>query len=114
MANPRGRLRSPCAGGHRSTSIQLPSGAFFTRICAGIRSASGVRWVTTPRTRWFVCKTSRAWITWSFVGVECAEALVDEQALHFLAVDGMGFIARLPQFRFHVVNHGRAEIRYES
>jgi len=31
-----------------------------------------------------------------------------------LVVDRMDILRRLPQFRFHVVNHVRAEIRYEN
>jgi predicted nucleic acid-binding protein len=34
--------------------------------------------------------------------------------INFLAVDRMDILGRLPQFRFHVVNHVLAEIRYES
>lgn len=34
--------------------------------------------------------------------------------INFLTVDRMDILTRLPQFRFHVVNHVRAEIRYES
>ena len=34
--------------------------------------------------------------------------------INFLAVDRMDILGRLAQFRFHVVNHVRAEIRYES
>lgn len=34
--------------------------------------------------------------------------------INFLAVDRMDILSRLPQFRFHVVNHVRAEVRYES
>ena len=34
--------------------------------------------------------------------------------INFLAVDRMDILRRLPQFRFHVVNHVRAEIRHES
>ena len=34
--------------------------------------------------------------------------------INFLAVDRMDILSRLPQFRFHVVNHVVAEIRYES
>ena len=34
--------------------------------------------------------------------------------INFLAVDRMDILSRLLQFRFHVVNHVRAEIRYES
>jgi predicted nucleic acid-binding protein len=34
--------------------------------------------------------------------------------INFLAVDRMDILSRLPQFRFHFVNHVRAEIRYES
>jgi predicted nucleic acid-binding protein len=34
--------------------------------------------------------------------------------INFLVVDRMDIISRLPQFRFHVVNHVVAEIRYES
>jgi predicted nucleic acid-binding protein len=34
--------------------------------------------------------------------------------INFLVVDRMDILRRLPQFRFHVVNHVRAEIRYES
>jgi predicted nucleic acid-binding protein len=34
--------------------------------------------------------------------------------INFLVVDRMDILKRLPRFRFHVVNHVRAEIRYES
>ena len=34
--------------------------------------------------------------------------------INFLVVDRMDILSRLPQFRFHVVNHVVAEIRYES
>ena len=34
--------------------------------------------------------------------------------INFLVVDRMDILCRLPQFRFHVVNHVRAEIRYQS
>jgi predicted nucleic acid-binding protein len=34
--------------------------------------------------------------------------------INFLVVDRMDILRRLPKFRFHVVNHVRAEIRYES
>ena len=34
--------------------------------------------------------------------------------INFLAVDRMDILSGLPQFRFHVVNHVVAEIRYES
>jgi predicted nucleic acid-binding protein len=33
--------------------------------------------------------------------------------INFLVVDRMDILKGLPQFRFHVVNHVRAEIRYE-
>ncbi|HWO93132.1 MAG TPA: hypothetical protein VNL92_00020 [Dehalococcoidia bacterium] len=33
--------------------------------------------------------------------------------INFLAVDRMDILGRLPQFRFHVVNHVLAEVRYE-
>ena len=34
--------------------------------------------------------------------------------INFLAVDRMDILSRLSQFRFHVVNHVVAEIRYEG
>jgi predicted nucleic acid-binding protein len=34
--------------------------------------------------------------------------------INLLAVDRIHILSRLPQFRFHVINHVRAEIRYES
>jgi predicted nucleic acid-binding protein len=34
--------------------------------------------------------------------------------INFLVVDRMDILKRLPQYRFHMVNHVRAEIRYES
>lgn len=34
--------------------------------------------------------------------------------INFLVVDRMDILSRLPQFRFHVVNHVLAEIRYET
>jgi predicted nucleic acid-binding protein len=34
--------------------------------------------------------------------------------INFLAIDRMDILNQLPQFRFSVVNHVRAEIRYES
>jgi predicted nucleic acid-binding protein len=34
--------------------------------------------------------------------------------INFLALDRMDILGRLPQFRFHVVNHVSAEIRYED
>ena len=34
--------------------------------------------------------------------------------INFLVVDRMDILGRLPEFRFHVVNHVRAEIRFES
>lgn len=34
--------------------------------------------------------------------------------INFLAIDRMDIFGRLPQFRFHVVNHVLAEIRYET
>lgn len=34
--------------------------------------------------------------------------------INFLALDRMDILGRLPHFRFHVVNHVSAEIRYED
>jgi predicted nucleic acid-binding protein len=34
--------------------------------------------------------------------------------INFLVLDRMDILAGLPQFRFHVVNHVSAEIRYED
>ena len=34
--------------------------------------------------------------------------------INFLVVDRMDILGSLPQFRFHVVNHVRAEIRYDD
>ena len=34
--------------------------------------------------------------------------------INFLVLDRMDILGRLPQFRFHVVNHVSAEIRYED
>ena len=34
--------------------------------------------------------------------------------INFLAIDRMDILSRLPKFRVHLVNHVRAEIRYES
>ena len=34
--------------------------------------------------------------------------------INFLVLDRMDILAGLPQFRFHVVNHVRTEIRYEN
>lgn len=34
--------------------------------------------------------------------------------INFLAIDRMDILGRLPQFRFHIVNHVLAEIRYET
>jgi len=42
-------------------------------------------------------------------------AVVDSSFLiNFLAVDRMDILGRLRQFRFHVVNHVRAEVRYDD
>ncbi len=34
--------------------------------------------------------------------------------INFLVLDGMDILGQLPQFRFHVVNHASAELRYEA